>query len=411
MEINQLKKSILKDNTYFVLVDKILEIDNSRIVAIKNISLNEPFFSPDSFTTPELPHTLLIEAMVQTSRLLISHRDDLSGRKACFSALKKINFKKTVQPGDQIRLETRIKKVQKNSLELSTHILLEGQIICEGILVFTLTHIPSRPQIHHTASVHPSAVLGRDVVVGPYTIIGENVIIRDRTILEAHVMVEKWAKIGSDCHLHFGCVIGSAAQDIKYTGEEAWVVIGDRNEIREYVTINRSTGKNSKTEIGSDNLIFTNVHIGHNCKIGNNVVIVNMTHIAGHVTIEDRAIIGGMTGIHQFARIGQGAMIGGYSRLSQDVPPFMMCAGSPAYIRGVNVIGLKRRGVNLASVKEIKEIYRILFRSGLNTSQAIEKIKAHKFKDKHVKYLLNFITTDSKRGFAKKVEKEDAVEI
>lgn len=409
MPQKHLQKKLLSDNSLFQLIDKVLEIQNNKIIVLKNVSLNEPFFKNQNFDEPQMPNILILEAMSQTGKLLLSSRDDLSGRRFSLKNIKKVEFQRPIYPGDTLRIETAIEKNQKNALEMNSKVLLEGQIVCEGKLVFALTAVPTRPQIHPTASVHPSAVLGKDVVVGPYTIIGENVVIGDRTVLEAHIMVEKWVKIGADCHIHFGCVIGSAAQDVKYTGEEAWVEIGDRNEIREYVTINRSTGKNSKTEIGSDNLIFTNVHIGHNCKIGNKIVIVNMTHIAGHVTIEDAAIIGGMTGIHQFVTIGSGAMIGGDSRLSQDVPPYMLCSGSPAYVRSLNIIGLKRRGVSLAHIKEIKTIYKTMFRSELNTSQALKQIKELAYKSPGAQKLEAFLNRDSKRGFAKKGSEDNIV--
>ncbi len=197
-------------------------------------------------------------------------------------------------------------------------------------------------------------------------------------------------------------MIGSAPQDVKYGGEQTWVIIGDRNEIREYVTINRSTGKGTTTEIGSDNLLLTNVHVAHNCKIGNRVIIANMTNLGGHTEIEDRVTIGGMTGIHQFVRIGQGAMVGAYTRLPQDVPPFMLCEGNPALIRGINLIGLKRNGAPKLAVEEIKTVFRMLYRSDKNTSQAIDAILKEHLKSEEANHLVRFLQVESKRGLTKK---------
>jgi UDP-N-acetylglucosamine acyltransferase len=178
-------------------------------------------------------------------------------------------------------------------------------------------------------------------------------------------------------------------------------VIGDRNEIREYVTINRATGKDQTTKIGNDNILLTNVHLAHNCQLGNNITIVNMANVAGHTTIGDRAIIGGMTGIHQFCRIGEGAMVGAYTRLPQDVPPFMLCEGNPAIIRGLNVVGLRRNGATRTDMSELKAVYKALYRSEMNTSQAMEHIAAMNPESDMAKHLINFIQADSHRGITK----------
>ena len=226
-------------------------------------------------------------------------------------------------------------------------------------------------------------------------------IIVDNTRIESNCFIEKWTQIGDDCKIHFGSVLGSAPQDSKYKGEKSWVVIGDRNEIREYVTINRATGKDATTKIGNDNILLTNVHLAHNCQLGNNITIVNMANIAGHSSIGDRAIIGGMTGIHQFCRIGEGAMVGAYTRLPQDVPPFMLCEGNPAIIRGLNVVGLRRNGATRADMSELKSIYKALYRSEMNTSQAMEHIASMNPDSPMAKRLVDFIQADSPRGITK----------
>jgi UDP-N-acetylglucosamine acyltransferase len=244
--------------------------------------------------------------------------------------------------------------------------------------------------------------LGKDVEIGPNVIIGEHVIVGDRTKIEANVLVEKWTRIGADNHIHFGCVLGSDPQDGKYKGERSWVVIGDRNIIREYVTINRATGKNETTEIGSDNLILTASHIAHNCKVGNFVTIVNQVNIAGHCEIADRAVIGGMTGIHQFTRIGTGAMVGAYTRLPQDVPPYMLCEGNPAIIRTLNLVGMRRRGLSRDTITEVRNIHRIYYQSGRNASQALAELATIRFQSPEANHLVDFLKTDSPRGILKR---------
>jgi UDP-N-acetylglucosamine acyltransferase len=399
-------KSIIPHRYPFLLVDRILEYeDKKRIVSIKNVTINEPFFPGHFPEQPIMPGVLQLEAMAQTAAVLFLKDPEFADRLPYFAAVDNARFRKPVVPGDQLRMEMVTTKHKGAFIKMDGKALVDGKVVSQGSFVFTLTQKPSKPQIHPTAHIHSSAVLGKDVIVGPHTIVGENVIVGDRTVLEAHVKVEKWTKIGEDCHIHFGCVIGSAAQDLKYNGEEAWVIIGNRNQLREYVTINRATGKNATTKIGNDNILMTNTHLGHNCQLGNNITIANMSSIAGHTTIEDFAVIGGVTGIHQFVRIGKGAMVGGYSRLPQDVPPFTICEGNPATMKGINLIGLKRRGASANAIKEIKELFKLYFRSGKNTSQALKEISETQPKEPETIHMLNFLKEDSKRGITKKIEK------
>jgi UDP-N-acetylglucosamine acyltransferase len=392
----------------FLLVDRILEyVHKERIVGIKNVTINEPFFQGHFPEKPIMPGVLILEALAQTGSTLLLRDSEFAGRLALFAAMDKVKFRKPVSPGDQLRLEMVTHKIKEDFVRMDGIALVDGEVVCEGQFTFTLSLRPTRPQIHRTASVHASAILGKDVVIGPNVIIGENVVIGDKTIIEGHVMIEKWTQLGSDCHVHFGSVIGSGPQDIKYAGERSFVRIGDRNIIREYVTINRATGREAATVIGSDNLFLTNVHLAHNCQIGNHVTIANMTNIAGHSIIEDRALIGGMTGVHQFVRIGEGAMVGAYTRLPQDVPPFMLCEGNPAMIRTLNLIGLKRRGVPRPAIQEVRFIFNNYYRMEKNASQAIKDIEAKGIETPEGLHLLNFLKVDSPRGITKKVGKVD----
>ncbi|MFC1752482.1 acyl-ACP--UDP-N-acetylglucosamine O-acyltransferase [Thermoproteota archaeon] len=408
IDINEIK-GVLPHRYPFLLVDRILELeDKKRIVGIKNVTANEPFFQGHFPDQPIMPGVLILEALAQAGGVLFLRDPEFTGRLAFFASIENVKFRKPVVPGDQLRLEIEAIRAKRNFIKLSGKALVEGKVVCEGNFIFSLMEQPTKPGIHPTASVHASAILGKDVVVGANTIIGENVVIGDRTVLEANIFVEKWTRIGEDCHIHYGCVIGSAAQDIKYHGEKTWVVIGDRNQIREYVTINRSTGKDTITEIGNDNIFLTHVHIAHNCKLGNNIIIANMTNLGGHTEVEDKAVIGGMTGIHQFTKIGRGAMVGAYTRLPQDVPPFMLCEGNPAVVRGLNLVGLKRGGAGKEAIEEIKAIHKIFYRSDMNTSQAIKEMGTLKPKTEHAQHLITFLTKESHRGFIKKAKTKAA---
>jgi len=343
--------------------------------------------------------------------VLLSRNVEHLGKSLSYETLEKVLFKKEVFPGDQLRLEMELIKIKENIAFMRGQALVDGKVMCEAQFTFRLLQKPSRPHIHPTATVHPSAVLGKDVSIGPFSIIGEHVFIGDRTIIEAHVMVERWTRIGENCQIYFGCVLGSPAQDIKYNGEKTWVVIGDRNEIREYVTINRSTGSGTVTEVGSDNLFLTHVHIGHNCKIGNKVVIANSTNLGGHTEVEDCVTIGGMTGIHQFSRVGKGSMVGAYTRLPQDVLPYTLCEGNPAEIKGLNIIGLRRYGASRAAIQELKDLFRIIYRSEKNTTQALEEIQLLSLSEEESRHFFAFLKGDSKRGILKKktLESEERV--
>jgi UDP-N-acetylglucosamine acyltransferase len=254
--------------------------------------------------------------------------------------------------------------------------------------------------IDSTALIAPGAQLGEDVTIGPYAVVGANVIIGDRTVIGPHVVLEGWTRIGSDCKIHPGAVIGSDPQDLKFSGGRSWVRIGDRNVVREYVTIHRATDEDDETTVGNDNLLMAYVHVAHNCVVGNHVILANAVMLAGHVVVEDHAIIGGMTPVHQFVRIGAHAFIGGGSRIPQDIPPFVRCAGNPLRVAGLNSVGLTRRGFPPAVVAELKRAYRIIYRSDLNVSQGVEKVRTELESFPEVRAFVQFIES-SERGIAK----------
>ena len=256
----------------------------------------------------------------------------------------------------------------------------------------------SRASVHPTAIVHPDARLGGGVEIGPYTVIRERVTLGPGTKVGAHCVLEGRTTIGADCEIFTGAVIGSIPQDLKYKGEASELVIGDRNKIREYVTINPGTeGGGGKTEIGSDCLLMAYAHVAHDCRVGSHVVIANSAALAGHITVEDRAVIGGLVGIHQFVRVGTLAMIGGCSRVAQDVPPYAICVGYPATVFGLNTEGLRRAGISHEVKQRLHRAFRVLFHSKLSMSHAVAQLASEADRCPELRHLLSFIR-QSKRG-------------
>lgn len=257
--------------------------------------------------------------------------------------------------------------------------------------------------IHPTAVIHPSAKLGQGVKIGPYAVVGEHCAIGSGTTLGPHAVIEPYTTIGMDCQIFSGAVVGAVPQDLKYAGEQSYTVLGDRNVIRECVTINRATGLGEVTRVGDDNLFMAYVHVAHNCVVGSNVVLANAVTLAGHVEIEDYVTIGGLVGVHQFTRIGTMVMVGAMSRVVQDVPPYMLIEGNPPKVFGPNVTGLKRRGLDQETRTLIKRAYKLLYRSDLNVSQALEQI-AEMGDSEHVRHFLHFIRA-SERGLVGKSDR------
>lgn len=217
-------------------------------------------------------------------------------------------------------------------------------------------------KIHATASVHPSAHLGDDVEVGPFCTLGENVSIGARTRLTAHVYIERETSIGVDGVIHPYAILGQPPQDKSYKGEPTRLVIGDRAHIREQATVHRGTTRGrGVTTVGHDLYMMANCHIAHDCVVGDSVVLAHGATLGGHVVVGDRANLGGLCAVHQFGRIGVGAMVGGVSLASADLIPYGMSVGVPATLRGLNVIGLKRRGVSSANVRRMRAAVQFLF--------------------------------------------------
>lgn len=231
--------------------------------------------------------------------------------------------------------------------------------------------------IHPTAVVDPTAELGADVEIGPLCYVGPGVRLGDRTRLHHHASVEGNTWLGEACEVFPYACIGGKTQDLKFKGGNPGVRIGARNVFREYFTVHAATNDGEFTTLGDDNTFLAYGHIAHDCQLGSHIVMSNAVSIAGHVVIEDHVVVGGVAGVHQFCRIGAYAMVSAYAKVVQDVAPFFIADGQPAIIRAINKIGLERKGFTPAQVERVKAVHRILFRDGLNRSQALEKLAAH----------------------------------
>ncbi len=251
------------------------------------------------------------------------------------------------------------------------------------------------------ASIHPDARIGAEVEIGPFTTISADVEIGEGSWIGPNVTIMDGARIGSNCRIFPGAVISAIPQDLKFQGERTTVEIGDRSTIRECVTINRGTKAYGKTVVGKDCLIMAYVHIAHDCILGNHVILVNSVALAGHVEIGDYGIISGLSAVHQFVKIGAHVMIGGGAMVRKDVPPFITAAGEPLAYAGVNSVGLKRRNFAQEDIHEIQTLYRTMYQSGMNISQAVNQIKETHPNRPLAESILSFIE-QSDRGLIRK---------
>jgi UDP-N-acetylglucosamine acyltransferase len=231
-------------------------------------------------------------------------------------------------------------------------------------------------RFHPTAVIDPGARLGPDVQIGPYVVIEADVEVGDGSRILAHAVLKTGLRLGSRVRVHEGAVLGGTPQDLKYQGAESYVEVGDDSVIREHATIHRSARPGGSTRIGRGAFLMSGSHVAHDCELGDEVILANFSALAGHVRIERRAFISGGVVIHQFSRIGELAMIGGGSKVTLDVPPYFTADGSPARAVGVNVVGLKRAGVDAGEVAALKQAYRLLYRSKLPRQQALASIEA-----------------------------------
>ncbi|HLG93407.1 MAG TPA: acyl-ACP--UDP-N-acetylglucosamine O-acyltransferase, partial [candidate division Zixibacteria bacterium] len=254
--------------------------------------------------------------------------------------------------------------------------------------------------IHPTAMVSPKARLAPDVEIGPYTVIADDVEIGPKTKIAASCFIDDGARIGAEVQIFHGAVVSGRPQDLKYAGEKSCFFVWDKTIIREFVTLHRGTSATGKSTVGKNCLLMAYAHVAHDCRVGDNVIMANVAQLGGHVKVGNWAIIGGGTVVHQFCKVGAHVMVGGGFRIAQDLVPYALAADYPLRVVGINKIGLERRGFPKDTIAVLERAFRYLFRSKLNTSQAVEKIKAELDSLPEIKELLDFIAA-AERGLVK----------
>jgi len=392
----------LLDRVYYrypsFLIDSISEHEpGSRLVGVKNVTVNEEFFQGHFPRQPLMPAVLMIEALTQAAGLLLLERASAPPTaRVWLRGVDNAKFRRQVVPGDRLILDVRLGRQRSSLARARATAFVGDQMVAEADLLLAMD--PGAAFIDPTASVHPSARVGAGTTIGPYCSIGPEVVIGERCRIGASVVVDGWTEVGEETQIFPMASIGLAPQDLKYKGERTRLTIGKRNVFREFVTINRGTvGGGGETIIGDNNLFMAYVHVAHDCHVGNNTIFGPHATLGGHVSVENFSNISAGSAVHQFCRVGQHGFIGGYSVVTKDAPPFGRTIGSrPARIFGVNAIGLTRRGFTADTVKQLKRAYRYLLQS--NTSRALAQIESDQtLSSPDVKYLVDFIRS-SERG-------------
>lgn len=264
-------------------------------------------------------------------------------------------------------------------------------------------------KVHPTAVIDPGAKLGADVTVGPYAVVEADVTVGDGSIIGAHAVLHSGCRLGRRVVVSPHAVLGGVPQHLGYEGHPSAITIGDGTVIREYVTVHRSLEEGGATRVGRECFLMALSHVGHDCQLGDGVILTSYVGLSGHVELGDRVVVGGHTAFHQFVRVGRVAMVSGTSRVVKDVPPYFIAEGNPCRMRGLNVVGLRRAGLAAETRTKLKRAFKLLYRSGLNTSQALEAIGEQLTPDEDVDYLLNFIRA-SERGITPGAESEEREE-
>jgi UDP-N-acetylglucosamine acyltransferase len=393
----------LLDRVYFrypsFLVDAVAEHERgTRLVGVKNVTVNEEFFQGHFPGSPLMPGVLMIEALTQVAAVLLLDREDAPPT-ACV-ALRGVNrakFRRQVVPGDRLRLEVRLGRVRSRLAKAEAAAFVGDQTVAEAELLLAIE--PGAAYIHPTAIVHPAARIGAGTTIGAYATVGRDVTIGRRCSIGSSVAIDGLTTVGDETRIYPMASIGLAPQDLKYKGERTRLTIGSRNTFREFVTINRGTmGGGGHTRIADDNLFMAYVHVAHDCQIGSYTIFGNGATLGGHVTVEDYATISAYSGVHQFCRVGRHAYIGGYSVVTKDALPFAKSVGNRARIYGLNTIGLSRRRFAPETIAQLKRAFRYLMQSKLNTARALTAIDQDPtLTDPEVRYLVDFIRS-SRRG-------------
>ncbi len=377
-----------------LLVDAVAEHEpGKRMVAVKNVTVNEAFFQGHFPGTPLMPGVLMIEALTQVATLLLVERGP--GRPTTRVTLRGVDrakFRKQVVPGDRLHLEVTLGKRVGPLVRATAVAAVGGQTVAEAELVLTVT--ADGTDIDPLARVHTGAVVGEGTSIGPFAVVGPKVRLGRNCRIGASAMIDGNTTIGDGTEVFPFASIGLPPQDLKYKGEDTRLVIGAGNIFRECVTIHRGTvGGGGVTTIGDRNLFMGYVHVAHDCHVGHETIFGPHATLGGHVTVEDYANISAGSAVHQFCRVGPYAFIGGYSVITKDALPYARTVGGrPARVFGLNIIGLRRRGFSDDTLKKLRAAYRYLLQSKLNTTQALTKIETEAaLRCPEVDYLVQFI--------------------
>ena len=383
-----------------MLVDSISEHDaGRRLVAVKNVTVNEEFFQGHFPGAPLLPAVLMLESLSQVAAILLLEREDgLPNARVYLRGVNDAKFRRQVVPGDRLRLEISLGRRRASLARARAVASVGDSIVAEAELLLAV--VPDRTDIDPTAIVHPRARVGAGTSIGPHVKVGPKVTLGANCRVGASAVIDGLTSIGDECEIYPFASIGQPPQDLKFRGEETRLEIGKRNIFREFVTIHRGTkGGGGITSIGDRNVFMAYVHVAHDCHVGNDTIFGNTATLGGHVTVEDFANISAGSGVHQFCRVGRHAFIGGYSVVTKDALPFARTVGArPARIYGLNTIGLMRRGFAPDVISKLKRTFRYLLQSKLNTTSALQHIQQDRsLACPDVQYLLDFIHT-SQRG-------------
>ena len=381
-----------------LLIDAVGEHEpGARLIAFKNLTINEDFFPGHFPGSPVMPAVLTIEALTQVAAVLILEQDGVSPTsRVSLRGVNNAKFRRQVLPGDRLTLEVSILRRRSTLAKAAAIAFVGGQRVAEAELVLAIER--GAAYVDPTAQVHPGARIGEGTIIGANCTIGPEVTIGTRCRIDPSVVIDGWTEIGDETHIFPMASIGLAPQDLKYRGERTRLTIGRRNTIREFATINRGTaGGGGHTSIGDQNLLMAYVHVAHDCHVGSHTIFGPHATLGGHVTVEDYANISAGSAVHQFCRVGKHSFIGGYSVVTKDALPFGRTIGSrPARIFGVNSVGLVRRGFSADTINQLKRAYRCLVQA--NTTHALAQIEADPtLTSVEVRYLVDFLRT-SQRG-------------
>ena len=350
-----------------------------------------------------MPGVLMIEALTQVTTILLFQQESAAPfERAVLRGVDNAKFRKQVVPGDRLELEVRLGARRGRVVRAKGVGRVAGQVVAEAEIVIGFETLAARssrgPIVHETAVVHPNAKIGKGTIIGPFAMIGEHVVIGERNKIGASTVIDGWTTIGDENEIFPFASIGLQPQDLKYAGEPTRLTVGNRNCIREFVTLHRGTaGGGGLTTVGDQNLFMAYAHVAHDCHVGNQTIFGNAATLGGHVEVEDFVTISAYSGVHQFCRIGKYAFIGGYTVVTRDALPYAKTVGNRARIYGLNSIGLERRGFSRDLLSKLRKAYRHLIRH--NTSRAIELIETDpSLAAPEVQYLVDFIRTAAKRG-------------